>query len=347
MRAVVYAGQGAVEVRDVPEPVIAAPDDVIVRVAASAICGSDLHILAGRIPGMVPGGILGHEFVGEIIAVGSGVERWRIGDRVLASFTIPCGACWYCHRQEFSRCEDQWVFGYGSLFGDVSGSQAEAVRVPRADRCLRAVPSALTTEQSLLVGDVVSSAVEAATRAALGTGDTVAVIGCGPVGLMTVQVLASAHPGRVFALDSNPGRLQRSEAFGATPVDVTAVHAPSFIQDHTDGRGADVVVECVGRASALLTALDAVRPGGRVVVVGVHTDQELALPLNLTFIRGIDLMFCGTANVVEHWDRAVDLIEAGAIDPTAVISHRLPLDSAAQGYAAFGRGDALKVVLTP
>jgi threonine dehydrogenase-like Zn-dependent dehydrogenase len=347
VRAVVFKDFGAVELLDVPKPVLEEPGDALVRVTTSAICGSDLHVVHGRIPGMTPGGVLGHEFVGVVEAVGQGVTRFTEGDRIVGSFTIPCGSCWYCERRLFSRCPDQRVFGYGSFFGDVAGAQADYVRVPNADLVLHHLDASMSDEQAIFIGDIFTTGYDCAREARIEAGDAVAVIGCGPVGLMAILAARHFGPSTIYAVDTVSQRLEMAQTFGAIPVDANAVHAPSFIQDRTGGRGVDAVLECVGLAPALLDCIDIARAGGRISVIGVHSDQELALPLNTTFVKAIDLKFCGTANIVGRWDEALAILASGDARPDSIISHRLKLDDAVRGYELFQRREALKVVLTP
>jgi threonine dehydrogenase-like Zn-dependent dehydrogenase len=347
MRAVVFKDFGAVEVADVPKPPLDAPGDALVRVTKAAICGSDLHVVHGRIPGMSPGGVLGHEFVGVVEETTAAVTRFAEGDRVVGSFTIPCGACWYCERRYFNRCPDQRVFGYGSFFGDVDGSQAEYVRVPSADLVLHHLDASMSDEQAIFAGDIFTTGYDCAIEARIEKGDEVAVVGCGPVGLMAILAARHFEPSTIYAVDTVSQRLEMAQSFGAIAVDAHAVHAPSFIQDRTGGRGADAVLECVGVVPALLDCIDMARAGGRISVIGVHSDQEVVLPLNTTFIKGIDLKFCGTANIVGRWDEALALLSSGVVHPEAIISHRLALDDAVLGYELFQRREALKVVLTP
>ena len=347
MRAVVFKDFGVVDMVDMPKPVLAEPTDALVRVTTAAICGSDLHVVHGRIPGMSPGGILGHEFVGVVEAVGAGVRRFAEGDRAVGSFMIPCGACWYCERRHFSRCPDQRVFGYGSFLGDVEGAQADYVLVPNADLVLHHLDNSMSDEHAIFIGDIFTTGFDCATEARIEPGDTVAVVGCGPVGLMAILAARHFRPSTIYAVDTVSERLEMAQTLGAVPVDAGAVHAPSFIQDRTGGRGADAVLECVGVAQVLLDCIDMARAGGRISVIGVHSDQELVLPLNTTFVKGIDLKFCGTANIVGRWDEAIAVIAREDVHPDSIISHRLKLDDAVRGYAMFERREALKVVLTP
>ena len=347
MRALTFADFGRVEMADVPRPTIEEPDDVVVRVTTTAICGSDLHVLHGRIPGMTPGGVLGHEFVGVVEDVGRDVRTVRAGDRVLASFIIPCGKCWFCKRRLFSRCPDQRVFGYGMFLGDLNGAQAEYVRVPNADLCLRVIDEGLSDEHVLFAGDIFTTGYDCAVEARIEEGDAVVVQGCGPVGLMAIQAARAFKPSVIYAVDTVAQRLEMAQGFGAVPVDASAVHVPSHIQDHTGGRGADVLLECVGAIPALIGSIDIVRAGGRISVIGVYSEPEIELPLNLTFVKALDLKFCGTANIIGRWDDALRLIADGSADPQSIISHRLPLDDAVRGYELFAAREALKVVLTP
>jgi threonine dehydrogenase-like Zn-dependent dehydrogenase len=347
MRALAFKGVGTVELVEVAKPGLQEPGDALVRVTTTALCGSDLHVVHGRIPGMSPGGILGHEFVGLVEAVDGGVRRFAEGDRVVGSFTIPCGECWYCERRLFSRCPDQRVFGYGSFFGDVAGAQAEYVRVPAADLVLHAVADTLSDEQALFVGDIFTTGFDCATEARIEKGDVVTVVGCGPVGLMAILASRGFEPSTIYAVDTVSERLEMAQTLGATPVNANDVHVPSHIQDRTGGRGADAVLECVGLVPALLDCIDIARAGGRISVIGVHSDPELELPLNTTFVKAIDLKFCGTANIIGRWDESLAMVSSGTVHPEAIISHRMALEDGALGYRLFEQREALKVVLTP
>jgi len=347
MKAVTFQDVGQIMLDDIPKPEIQEPTDAILKVTTTAICGSDLHVLAGRIPGMMPGSVLGHEFVGVLESVGSEVKNFREGDRALASFMIPCGHCWFCNRGMFNRCPDQRVFGYGAFLGDVNGGQAEYVRIPDADLCLHSLDSALNDEQALFAGDIFTTGYYCAAEANIQEGDVVVVQGCGPVGLFAIQAARIYKPSVIYALDSVDQRLEMAEQFGAVPVNVRQVHPPSFVQDATGGRGADQVLECVGALQALSQAIDVVRAGGTIAVIGVYSEPEFQLPMSLVFTKGIDLKMCGTANIVGRWDEVLKLTREGAIDPTAIISHRMKLDEAVEGYRIFENREALKVVLTP
>jgi threonine dehydrogenase-like Zn-dependent dehydrogenase len=347
MRAVTFVEVGKLEVSDAPKPTILEPTDALLKVSTTAICGSDLHVLEGRIPGMMPGGIIGHEFIGTLEEVGPGVKNFKAGDRTLASFIIPCGTCWYCQRGLQGQCEDVRVFGYGIFVGDVNGGQAEYVRIPNADLCLHGIEEGMSDERALFAGDILSTGVHVATEARIKEGDTVAVIGAGPVGLFAMQAARAFKPSQVFAVDSVDQRLEMSQGFGATPVDLKRSNAVVALQDATNGRGVDVVLECVGNSQALIPTFDMVRPGGTVAVIGVHSEQEATVPLQMLFNKGIDVRFCGIANVPGRWDSALQMIRDGIIDPETIISHRMKLDEAERAYELFASREAMKVVLTP
>ena len=347
MRAVLFEDGGTVRVGDHPEPSIAEAGDAIVRVDTAAICGSDLHLLHGRIPGMATGTVMGHEFVGRIEAVGDGVRGLVPGQRVVGSFLIACGACWFCERDEFNRCERMWALGYGLFLGNLDGAQAELVRVPDAEVNLRALADDMTDEQAIFAGDILSTGAYAVAEGGVRAGDVVAIIGAGPVGLFAAMHARATSPAEVLLVDVAPDRLAMAERVSAVPVDASAVNPVVEIQRRTGERGADVVIEAVGTNDALTTALDAARPGGTVVVIGVTAELSYDLPIGEVWRRGLRIVMGGTCNVQAHWGRALDLVARGEIDPTIIISHTLPLEEAVKGYELFESRQAVKVLLTP
>ncbi|MCA1830109.1 MAG: alcohol dehydrogenase catalytic domain-containing protein [Actinobacteria bacterium] len=347
MRAVLFEDVGSLRIGDYPDPVVQEPTDAIVRVSTAAICGSDLHLLHGRIPGMRQGSVIGHEVVGTIEAVGDQVARFKAGDRVIASFLIGCGRCWFCAHGEFNGCESIAALGYGLFTGDLDGAQAELVRVPVADLNLHAVDAALTDEQVVFAGDILTTAVYIAERARIRHGDVVAVIGAGPVGLFTLMACKAYGPERIYSIDYAEDRLALAESLGAIPVDATKVNPVVELQRVTGERGADVVIECVGQPDAFTTALNAVRAGGAVAVIGVYAELGYDFPLGEIWRRAITIVMGGTCNVQAHWDRALSLVEDGTIDPVPLITHTLPLEEAIKGYQLFESREALKVVLKP
>jgi threonine dehydrogenase-like Zn-dependent dehydrogenase len=202
LRAVLFDDIGTVRVGDYPDPAIADPGDAIVRVTTAAICGSDLHLLHGRIPGMRPGSVIGHEFVGIVESTGEGVKRFKNGDRVVGSFLIACGACWFCAHGEYNNCDQLWVLGYGMFTGDLDGAQAEYVRVPVADLNLHEVDPGMTDEHAVFAGDILTTGVYICERAGVSPGDVVAIVGAGPVGLLTLMNVRAYEPERVYVVDT-------------------------------------------------------------------------------------------------------------------------------------------------
>jgi threonine dehydrogenase-like Zn-dependent dehydrogenase len=346
VRAVVYREPGRVEVADVPAPEIEDPADVIMRVRTSAICGSDLHFLHAKAP-LDPGDTMGHEAVGLVEAAGADVRRFAVGDRVVAAFQIACGRCWFCRGGQTQLCEDARILGGGVFGGGLGGAQAELVRVPSADVNLLAVPDGLSDEPAVFVGDVLSSAYHAAEVAAIRPGEHVAVVGAGPVGHLTIQAALLHAPAEVIAIDLEDDRLALAEHAGAVAVSAARRNPQTAVFERTDGRGADVVIEAVGSAAAFERALDVVRRGGRVVVVGVYASEVVQAQLGVWWARAIGVRFTGLCPVHAVWDRAMAEVEQGRIDPVPLVSHRLPLEEAPQGYALFDGRRATKVILRP
>jgi threonine dehydrogenase-like Zn-dependent dehydrogenase len=345
MRAVVYRGIERVEVAEVPDPVLVEPSDAIVRVGLTAICGSDLHLYHGKAP-LEPGDTIGHEAIGVVDAVGSSVKRFAPGDRVVVSFDIACGDCWFCRKGQTQLCEDFGFLGYGVFGGSLGGAQAELLRVPVADVNLLAVPDGLEDDRALFVGDTLTTGVYAAGLAEISEGDIVAVVGAGPVGFFCAQA-ALPSAASVLALDLEPTRLALAERTGAIPVDVSARNAQTAVDEHTQGRGADVVIEAVGTPAAFERSLDIVRRGGTVVVVGVYTSELVQAQIGVWWVRALQIRFAGTTPIHAWWERAMAEVQAGRLDPLPIVSHRLPLDEAAHGYELFDTKQATKVLLKP
>ncbi len=346
MRAVVFDDVGRVRVADVPDPTVEEPDDAVVRVTRTAICGSDLHFLHGKTP-IDAGGVMGHEAVGVVESVGSGVTRFAVGDRVVVAFNIACGACWFCARGETQLCEDFRNLGAGAFGGGLAGAQASLLRVPVADVNLLAIPDDVEDERALFVGDVLTTGLYAASIAGIGPEDTVAVLGCGPVGFFCIQAARALGASRVFGIDREPTRLALAASVGAATVDARERHPATALAEATGGRGADVVLEAVGTPEAFEDAIGTVRRGGRVVVVGVYAGETIEVQLGVYWARALTLRFAGICPVHAWWERAMAEVRAGTIDPLPLISHRLPLEDASEGYAIFDRREATKVVLTP
>jgi len=347
VRAVVFAGDGRVRVDDVARPEIAEAGDAIVKVTLSAICGSDLHLLDGKTPGMREGSVIGHEFLGTIESLGTGVRGHDEGTRVLGSFLIACGTCASCAARRFNFCKNRRALGLGPLTGDLDGAQAEYVRVPNADvnlKNLTGALSGLTNEEALFGGDVLATGFYAATVSEAANGDTVAVIGAGPIGLLTAVALRR-RGANVVVIDIDQARADFAAGLGFTSF--ATDDASAAVAQATDGAMADVAVDAVGQVPALKAAVRCVREGGRVVVVGVYGTERYELPMGRAWLSGLDLRFAGMANVQAEWDGALLAVAKGDVDPTRLISHRMPLEEAERGYEMFAQREATKVVLSP
>ena len=343
MRAVTFQAPGEVQVDEVPEPELLATDDAIVRVEASGICGSDLHIYHGRVQ-IEPGFVIGHEFVGEVIAAGEDVERVAVGDRVLGCFHTACATCVSCLRGDYHRCRRQRTFGHGASLGDLQGAQAEQLLVPRANLTLRRVPEGMSADVALFAGDVMGTGFHAIVNAGMRSGDTVAVLGLGPVGLCAVQSALAGGAVEVFAVDSVEQRLQMAASFGATPIHLTEQEPKKLIRAATDG-GVDVAVDAVGDPGPLAMAISLARDAGTVSGIGAYQGRA-EVPIGLAWVKSLDLCL-GLANVVAHVDRVLALMSAGRLDPSPLVSDHMSLDEASEAYAIYDNREALKIVLTP
>jgi threonine dehydrogenase-like Zn-dependent dehydrogenase len=346
VRAVVFEDVGDVRVVDVADPVVQEAGDAVVRVTRTAICGSDLHFFHGKAP-IEQGDVLGHEAVGVVESIGSNVSSFALGDRVVVAFNISCGACWFCLRGETHLCDHFRNLGAGAFGGSLAGAQATHVRIPHADANLLRIPDDVDDERALFVGDILTTGVYAASIAGIEPGDRVAVVGCGPVGFFCIQAARALGAGQVFGVDLEPERLTLAQSVGALAVDARRQHPATALAEATDGRGADVVLEAVGNLSAFESAVGIVRRGGRVVVVGVYAGESVELQLGVYWARALTLRFSGICPVHAWWERAMADVRSGRIDPTPLISHRLPLEDAVDGYALFDRREAMKVVLIP
>ncbi len=344
MRAVTFQAPGEVRVDEKPDPQIAAADDALIRVEASGICGSDLHIYHGRVP-VEPGFTIGHEFVGTVLAAGPDVERVAEGDRVLGCFHTACATCRGCLRGDYHRCERGRVFGHGSHLGDLQGAQAEQLLVPRANLTLRRVPEGMSDEVALFAGDVLGTGYHAIVHAGVRAGDTVAVLGLGPVGLCAVQAALASGAARVFAIDSVAPRLAMAERFEATPLHLGEDEPKRAVRAATEGRGVDVVVDAVGDPAPLALAVSLVRDAGTVSGIGAYSGKG-EVPIGLAWLKGLTLRL-GIANVIAHVDRVLELIEAGKLDPAPLVTHRMKLDEAPEAYEIYDSREALKIVLAP
>jgi alcohol dehydrogenase len=344
MRAVTFQAPGEVRIEEKPDPEIGAADEALVRVESSGICGSDLHIYHGRVP-VEPGFTIGHEFVGTVLDLGADVERAAVGDRVLGCFHTACATCASCLRGDYHRCQRGRTFGHGSHLGDLQGAQAEQLLVPRANLTLRRVPEGMADEVALFAGDVMGTGYHAIAHAGMRAGDTVAVLGLGPVGLCAVQAALASGATQVFAVDSVEARLEMARRFGATPLHLEDEDPKRAVRAATEGGGVDVVVDAVGDPGPLAMAVSLARDAGTVSGIGAYAGKG-EVPLGLAWLKGLTLRL-GLANVIAHVDRVLALIEAGKLDPAPLISHRMKLDEAAEAYRIYDNREALKIVLTP
>jgi alcohol dehydrogenase len=344
MKALVYHGPGQKDWETKADPTILAPSDAIVRIDSSTICGTDLHILKGDVPGVQPGTVLGHEAVGTIVDTGSAVTTLAEGDRVLVSCITSCGRCRFCKEGHYGLCTGGggWIFGHL-----IDGLQAEYARVPFVDTSVYKVPESLTDEQVLFLADILPTAYEVGVlNGKVDAGDTVVVVGTGPIGLATIMTAKLYTPARIVAIDLADSRLEKALEFGA---DVTINNgredAVAAVQELTQGLGADVAVEAVGvpETFELCTAL--VRPGGRIANVGVH-GHSATLHLETLWIKDVTI----TTGLVDTFTtpRLLHLIAEGRLDPTPFATHRFALGetlAAYETFAAAAETHALKVVL--
>lgn len=335
MRAVVYAGTGAVRIDDVERPRVEAAGDAVVEVTLTAICGSDLHLLSGKTPGARVGAVIGHEFVGFVRDAGDDATG-LLGSRVVGSFLIACGRCSSCRGGSYNFCSTRRALGLGTLTGDLDGAQAEFVRVP--DALVNLMPLedfGIDDEAALFCGDVLATGFHAVGVAAITPGERCAVFGAGPVGICCA--LASRHAGAdVIVVDTDPSRVDFArERFGLEAVESVA------------DASADIAIDAVGAVPALKSALRCARDGGRIAVVGVYGAERYELPLGRAWIRALDVRFSGMANVQGCWEAALAAVSRDALDPARMVTHRIALEDAGEGYELFRSRRATKVLMIP
>ncbi|MAL26842.1 MAG: glutathione-dependent formaldehyde dehydrogenase [Croceicoccus sp.] len=389
MRALTWHGTKDVRVETVDDPEIINPRDAIIKITSTAICGSDLHLYDGVIPAVKPGDVLGHEFMGEVVETGSDATLKK-GQRVVVPFTIACGGCFHCKSQQYSACDNSnpvekqdmsatlygqpmsGLFGYSHLTGGYSGGQAEYVRVPFSDVGPIVVPDHLEDEKVLFLSDILPTGWMAAENADIKPDDTVAVWGCGPVGLFAIQSAIVMGASKVIAIDHYPHRLELARQLGAEIVNFRTTHVREALMEMSGGIGVDAVIDAVGmeshgfavdnmmdvvkqkigigadRASALKQAILAVRFGGKVSIPGVYGGMTDKWPLGAMMEKGLQLRG-GQTHVQKYTKDLLAKIEDGTLDTTFLISHRLPLEDAARGYKNFKeeQDSWTKVILKP
>ncbi|PZV02395.1 MAG: glutathione-dependent formaldehyde dehydrogenase [Leptolyngbya sp.] len=388
MKAVCWHGTHDVRVDTVPDPTILNPRDAIIKVTSTAICGSDLHLYDGFIPTMQSGDILGHEFMGEVVETGPGVSNLKQGDRVVVPFTISCGSCFFCNQDLWSLCDNSnpnaWMaekfyghspsglFGYSHLMGGYAGGQAEYVRVPFADVGPLKVPDGLTDEQVLFLTDIFPTGYMAAENCDIQPGDTVAVWGCGPVGQFAIRSAFMLGAERVIAIDRVPERLALAQAGGAEILNYEELDPGEALNEMTGGRGPDSCIDAVGmeahgtgpmalydtvkqavrletdRPQVLRQAIAACRKGGKVSVPGVYGGFIDKMPMGAFVNKGLT-MRSGQTHVHKYLKPLLERVQKGEIDPSFLITHRLPLEEAPRAYKIFRdkEDSCIKVVLKP
>ncbi|MGH9348866.1 MAG: zinc-dependent alcohol dehydrogenase [Vicinamibacterales bacterium] len=388
MKAVCWEGTDDIRVKQVPDPTILNPRDAIVRITSTAICGSDLHLMDGFIPTMKAGDILGHEFMGEVVETGRGVTSLQKGDRVIVPFPIACGRCFFCERQLFSCCDNSnpnaylaealygytpaGLFGYSHMMGGYAGGQAQYARVPYADVGPFKVPRSLSDEQVLFLTDIFPTGYMAAENCEISKGDTIAVWGCGPVGQFAIRCAFLLGAGRVIAIDHVSERRLMAAQAGADTLDAHDSHLFYHLRDMTGGLGPDACIDAVGmeahgvgidyyydriktatflatdRIVSLRQAIRACRKGGIVSIPGVYGGFADKVPIGAAFNKGLTLKM-GQTHVHKYLPRLLRHIENGDIDPSFVVTHRVPLDDAPEMYRTFRdkKDGCIKVVLKP
>jgi threonine dehydrogenase-like Zn-dependent dehydrogenase len=389
MKAVCWHGANDIRVETVPDPKILNPRDAIIKITSTAICGSDLHIYDGYIPTMQPGDIIGHEFMGEVVEVGSNVNNLKIGDRVVVPSTIGCGHCHYCQHDQWSLCDNSnpngfmeealfgnvtsAIYGYSHLFGGYAGAQAEYVRVPFADVGVVKVPKDLSDEQLLFISDAIPTGYMGAELCDIQPGDTVAVWGCGAVGQFAMISAYMLGAERVIAIDRFPERLQMAQKYAkAEVINYEEVDAGEALKEMTGGRGPDCCIDAVGleahgmgvegvydkakqavrletdRPHVLRQMMVACRKGGTLSIMGVYSGFVDKLPFGAAFNKGLTFRM-GQMHGQKYMKMLLERVLNGELDPSFVVTHRLPLDEAKYGYEIFkNKNDkCIKVVLKP
>lgn len=374
MKALCWQGINKVSVESVPDPKILNPRDAILKITSTAICGSDLHLYGGRVPSLMKGDILGHEFMGEVVELGSGVSNLKLGDRVVVPFNIACGGCYFCERQMYSLCDNSnpnatlsqiatgqacgGLFGYTHMCGGYAGGQAEYVRVPYADVGPLKVPAGLDDEKVLFLSDIFPTGYMAAENCAIEAGQTVAVWGAGPVGQFAIASALMLGAERVFAIDRVAERLAMAQSLGAQTINYEDTEVYDALMEATGGQGPDACIDAVGmeahghsldalmdeakaalrvqpdRAHALRQAIHCCRKGGVVSVPGVYVGMIDKFNFGMAFNKGLSFKM-GQTHTHRYMKKLLEKVEDGAIDPSFVISHRLTLDEAPEGYRLF------------
>jgi alcohol dehydrogenase len=349
MKAVVIKPGIQLGLEEVPKPQLMSNDEAIIKITTAAICGSDLHIKHGLLPGVEPGNLVGHEFVGVVTEVGSSVAKFKPGDRVTAPPAFWCGICPACRRGDISYCANGGIYGCGSILSKgYQGAQAEYMRVARADNCLTIVPDSIPDEQAVIVPDVFQTGYHAAYEGHIEVGDTVVIFGCGPIGLGALISAQLFGPKQVLSVDMRENRLSVAKQYGAVPIDARKENVADKIRDLTGGEGADVAIEAVGAPQAFLQALGSVRRFGTVSVVGVFS-QPAEFPLQDYCAKGNGVRLSIGLGYIGRTGKLLSLVESGRVDLKPFVTHVFPLDKASEAYELFENhpDDCIKVLLKP
>lgn len=348
MKALTFGGQETVHYESVPDPIIEEPTDVIVKIHLTAICGSDLHVYHQREKGLDQGTTMGHEFVGEIVEMGGEVKAFKTGDIVFSPFTTNCSRCYYCRKNLTSLCKEGLLFGWVQNGKGLQGVQAEYARVPLADSTLLRLPGNVVPEEGLLLCDCFSTGYFCAEMAEIRPGGVYAVVGCGPIGLMAIVATRDLGGEQVYGIDAIPHRLLLGQEFGAIPINYEEDDPAEILRALTGGRGADAVLEAVGNASAAKSAMNLVRPGGIIAVVGFHTDNQFSFTPVEAYHKHLTYKV-GRCPAQHYMKRLLPLVQEKRYPLVSVISHRLPLSQGVRAYEIFDKKleGCVKIVLEP
>ena len=389
MRAICWHGKGDMRVDTVPDPKLETPGDVIIKITSTCICGSDLHLFDGYMPTMKPGDIVGHEPMGEVVEVGKDVKKLKKGDRVVVPFTLSCGKCWFCEHQLYSCCDTSnpnaevarevmgqspaGLLGYSHMLGGFPGGQAEYLRVPYADVGPIKIPDGLPDDKVVFLSDIFPTGYMAIEHCNLQPGDTVAIWGCGPVAQFAIRSAWMLGAGRVIAIDCVPERLKMAEQGKAETLDFEKVKIYDALMEMTKGRGPDLCVDAVGaeahgsgsidavldrakaavglatdRAHVLREAIFCCRKGGTVSIPGVYGGLLDKVPMGPAMNKGLTFKM-GQTHVQKYLPTLLEKIQASAIDPSFVITHKLSLEEGPAAYKTFRdkKDNCVKVVMTP
>ena len=338
MRAVCFREIESVVCESIPDASLEKESDAIVKVDLAGLCGSDLHPYWGRETGLDPGTAMGHEFVGHVVELGRDVQGLSIGDRVCSPFTTNCGQCFFCQRGLTARCERGQLFGWRQSNQGLHGGQAELVRVPLAESTLLKIDDAISDESALLLGDNLSTGYFGAAMAVdprTAATDVLAVVGCGTVGLLSIQSAQALGVQRIYAIDPNPARLEQAKAFGAIVFDDQHDMIRSVLEA-TDQRGADAVMEYVGLPDAQKLAFELVRPGGRMSVIGCHCSPSFAFSPTQAYDKNLTYI-TGRCSARFYMDHLVDQVARGDFDLSWCVTHRFDVRDTQDAYEVFSQ----------